>query len=308
MSKPSANLKQLAQLLTSLRNRRRLSKAQAAEAVWGPDAKGARARLLSKWESAETAPSAPLLGEYAIGMSATRDELVRALRLLGVPDEVFSPSRRDPAMREMAEQLTGLLRTTGVLPQLERQGVLRGTARSSSPPSDTLQREHLSTRDEVYSVGIQLVGEAEDKIRAIVLGSGAKAPRTWALAVYRRLRQKRHSRPPLIFESIVAFDFDDPPPEMNRQVNGRFRLQERYGVRDQVHLSFLNQKPLVGIDVLIIDDKHVIVAATAGRRKLQEADLFYDQPEVTRWWIQWFDRMLLPRTIPYTEWAGFHAE
>lgn len=184
---------------------------------------------------------------------------------------------------------------------LVENGALPGTPGHPMVPAKE-EKQYLSGSDVIYGVGARLCRAMERGIKTVVYGRSAKAPLWWAQAVAARLRETKLADRPARYECVLAIDLDRPPPRFNDGVEERFRLYEEYGVRDLVDLYILDWKnPPAGSDVLIVDERHVLIGVMTlpGVLSLHDSLFFEDRPAVGEAFARWFDEAIVPPAAPY---------
>lgn len=164
--------------------------------------------------------------------------------------------------------------------------------------------QQLKGTEEIYRSLTRLIFTARGRIRSFVLGSSTKTPNDWPESVANRLREMKKTGVSVKYEAVIAVDFDKLPSDFQYGIDSRFEIYERNNVKELVSLHLLDLKPPFGLDILIIDRDHVVIAFShfAGVDRLLTAVLFENQPEIAEEFASWFDQIALRSSMPYEVW------
>jgi hypothetical protein len=168
--------------------------------------------------------------------------------------------------------------------------------------------QHLKNYEEIYNTAIKLCGLANQQIRTVLFNprplTTPKTPQEWAQAIARRLRDSRKSKKPVTLEAVIAVDFNFLKATDMDPFKERYNVYKKIGVSDLYKPRLLNTINPIGLDVFIIDRKHVILAFTMaeGLTDLQRGILFEDQPMLASEFADWFDQQIFRRAVPLDKW------
>lgn len=191
---------------------------------------------------------------------------------------------------------------------LERYGLFHQYDQRLQRVDELLRRglggRHLEGQDEGYREAARLCTTADRTIRALIVG-GPKAPPYFIETIARRLRELNRFGSGANFVVVLAIDPDQLPDNFVEQNDRRFGALERFKVRHLVHLYILELKPAVGMDVLLVDRKHVFVgfATSPSDVRSQDTVLFENEPQLASSLVDWFTGSIAKDAVPYQDWV-----
>jgi hypothetical protein len=164
--------------------------------------------------------------------------------------------------------------------------------------------QQLKGTEEIYRSITRLVFTTRGRVRSFTLGSSTKTPITWPEAVAKRLREMKKTGISVKYETVIAVDFDKLPSDFQYGIDSRFEIYDRNNVKELVSLYLLDLKPPFGLDILVFDRDHVVIAFSpfSGVDRLLTAVLFENQSEIADEFASWFDQIAIRSSVSYEVW------
>ncbi|WP_442544981.1 hypothetical protein ACSBOX_04435 [Arthrobacter sp. KN11-1C] len=230
------------------------------------------------------------LPTYLLIFAGVAGVVVFVFDLVGV--EFFT---KDPALIGLL--ILGVL-ATGI--GIERATTLGRTESAISAIeaflTNTAVTRRVQGKEEIYKDGIRLVGQAETRIRSVLVGDSMKAPKAFADAVAARLQKLSKQGKPASMVVILVMQKSALPTNFEDLVRERHEIYRRKGVGQFVSVRLIDQENPVGMDYLIIDRRHISISftPTAETHMLMSSIVIEDQPEIAEQFADWFDNKLIP--------------
>ncbi|HTE16909.1 MAG TPA: hypothetical protein VK689_00840 [Armatimonadota bacterium] len=170
--------------------------------------------------------------------------------------------------------------------------------------------QFLDGKKLIYDAAIRLCRSTNKHIRTVVTTAGPKAPDEFAEAVARTLQERRQAGSEVVFDAVIVLN-PDQITDMNlfQRANAeRFKVYEKYDVKDCVHLYVIEAKLPINFDALVVDSKHVILGFSTfkGAEKLDTGLLFENRPQLAEDMARWFEKNILPNAERYDDWVARH--
>jgi hypothetical protein len=155
----------------------------------------------------------------------------------------------------------------------------------------------LTGQKQVYDEAVRLISLAERAIRASAFGEGpSSAPPRLGDAYADKLRKSMDSGRPVRLDIVIGADSEYRVSAARKQrLEQRYKLYEEQGVIGSVHFCLVTAN--VGLDYLIVDNSHMIVAVPyrSGVEGFKYGLLFHNAPEIVNEFVDWFDHVLCER-------------
>lgn len=162
--------------------------------------------------------------------------------------------------------------------------------------------KQLKGEQQVYDEAVRLIALAERSIRTTGIGirTPTSPPRIGDAFVDRLKKGLESGRTVTVYVVIGADSEYKITQDRKLRLEQRFHHYKDQGVMDFVH--FFLAPALVGIDVLIIDGKHMIINLPyrSGVEGIKYGLLFYDSSDIVEEFVDWFDTLLLPNAREIT--------
>jgi hypothetical protein len=168
--------------------------------------------------------------------------------------------------------------------------------------AEVLGTRLISGRIKVYGEGARLACTATRWIRTMLwiepLAPAAPAPPEFAHAIAEHLSRN----PAVSYEVVLAVDVSKLDRGFWRGMEARQDIYRERGVAKRVHVKVLNTSRPSGLDILVVDDKHVTFAfaPTPGVSEREIAVHFENQPELAQQMERWL-RKTTEEAVPYSE-------
>ncbi len=163
----------------------------------------------------------------------------------------------------------------------------------------------------IYTEGIRIVSTTQRQIRALLFEKAPKAPKEFAQALAIHLKQSEKARAPIKYEVVIAVNFNTLTSQFQKNVDERFNIYSRAGVGHLVFRFLIDLNKPIGFDLLIVDDKHVIIAfpPLGDVENLQTGILFENKSEVAAELASWFDQCVRSPnfSVKYEDWVQSRA-
>jgi len=158
-----------------------------------------------------------------------------------------------------------------------------------------------------FEVAVTICQDAEQEIRALAIGGTPRVKIEFVEAINRFLQLK--SDKSLKFTSVYSVDFSNVPAGFDEDCKWRISLHEKAGVSKQAILLFLNQKQQIGLECLLVDDRHTMIGLSdPDTRQYRGVLLFRNQPEVTKQLVTWFEDSIVRHAMTYDQVVAFRSK
>ena len=140
----------------------------------------------------------------------------------------------------------------------------------------------LEGTDEIYRNAIEIIKDAESVIRATSFGKEERAPDYYFEAVAEKLKKSQEEGRPIEYRVVIS----------SGKKNRRSKIFDKFGVEKWFKRCYVETK--WGLDVLIIDNKHLIIAfpEITADESLRKGILFKNKPELVNSIREWYDNYL----------------
>ncbi len=161
-----------------------------------------------------------------------------------------------------------------------------------------LQVGLLTNYDDIYDRSEELIGEAEEIIRGTAF-SAPSVPRDYVEAIAERAQAARERNAPIEYRVIVGIGASGVSREKRRFVETRQEAFARYGVSEYLSIGTITMP--TGLDLLIVDDKHLIIAfPTLGvSPDLRCGLVFVNHAQLVSQIARWYDEHLWSARTPW---------
>ncbi len=162
------------------------------------------------------------------------------------------------------------------------------------------QYKLLETYQDIYNVSIRLIEQSENHIRSVVYANSPKAPDSWNEKVADILKAKSDAGMPAQFDIVINMNPDDFNPTFMEATDKRFKIYQDRGADIYFHRYIQFMEKTIGLDCLIIDNKHLIVSfPTILSNRTQKAILFEHQDDLVEQFINWFNSYAMFEAMSY---------
>jgi len=144
--------------------------------------------------------------------------------------------------------------------------------------------------------------DLKEIMRSVVYGAIKSPERLGELLVGYIAEQKRMQKL-IIFKVVLVL----PPDVINdvflKSVDERLETYRKHDVLDRLDLRILLSNQPVGMDVVTVDDKHLILtlADQIGQNRIYKATIVKNLPSTVRTINYWFDTAVVPQSIPFDD-------
>jgi hypothetical protein len=157
-----------------------------------------------------------------------------------------------------------------------------------------------------FEVASTICQDAEQEIRALAIGGTPRVKTEFAEAIIRLLQLK--SDKSLKFTSVYSLDFSNLQAGFDEDTKWRMALHEKAAVSKQASLFFLNQEQQIGLECLLVDDRHTIIGVSdPDTRQYRGILLFRNQPEVTKQLVAWFEDSIVRHAVTYAQLLAYRS-
>ncbi len=134
-----------------------------------------------------------------------------------------------------------------------------------------------------------------------MLYSGANSPTELADRAAHIIKQRLDAGVLVTFTAVIIVDYSEPPLEIITNIESKNEIYKQQGVWERIDLRLKNQKPTLGIDVIIYEDKHVqfLITDPLRTRDIYKAVVIENRQDVAQAFIAWFDREVFPGSGKY---------
>ena len=142
--------------------------------------------------------------------------------------------------------------------------------------------EVIDGRDEIYKSALEIINEVESTIRATSFGKKEHIPDWYLEEVANKLKEKKEEGKPVEYRVVMS------PHKRSR----RSEIFEKEGVSDYLRRRYINTT--WGLDVLIVDNKHLLIAfpEVGADESVRKGILFKNKVELVRSIKEWYDAYL----------------
>jgi hypothetical protein len=153
----------------------------------------------------------------------------------------------------------------------------------------------LDTWDEVYAAAFELVRSAKTLVRATAFGRGKWAGPDEYLELIAKTAKSRHeSRANFLYKVVFGYE-EEPDPDRARHILHRREIFRRHQVSHMLRMKHTFSS--WGLDLLIVDDKHLIIAfPQVQAQSLGTGIKFVDQPAFVQPIAEWYDERVWERS------------
>ncbi|HEY1112420.1 MAG TPA: hypothetical protein VGE66_02630 [Chitinophagaceae bacterium] len=161
---------------------------------------------------------------------------------------------------------------------------------------------YLESYNDIYQTSIQLIEGTHSRLRLLMYTNKPKAPDWWTERVAEIMQENMRRSNPLLFDVVVCVDEDNLSEENIASAEQRYAVFDQKGVGPFFKFHFHRMHKNVGIDCLIIDDRHLIIHfPTITYNIPQRGLLLENQPDVVREWVTWFDNFAISGSLSFPE-------
>ena len=162
------------------------------------------------------------------------------------------------------------------------------------------QYKLLETYQDIYNVSIRLFEQSENHVRSVVYANSPKAPDSWNEKVADILKAKSDAGMPAQFDIVINMNPDDFNASFMEATDRRFKIFQDQGADIYFHRYIQFMEKTIGLDCLIVDNKHLIVSfPTILSNRTQKAILFENQEELVSQFINWFNSYAMFEAMSY---------
>ncbi len=162
------------------------------------------------------------------------------------------------------------------------------------------QYKLLETYQDIYNVSIRLFEQSENHVRSVVYANSPKAPDSWNEKVADILKAKSDAGMPAQFDIVINMNPDDFNASFMEATDRRFKIFQDRGADIYFHRYIQFMEKTIGLDCLIVDNKHLIVSfPTILSNRTQKAILFENQEELVSQFINWFNSYAMFEAMSY---------
>lgn len=172
--------------------------------------------------------------------------------------------------------------------------------------SRSIGTRYLHNAKEVYDTVARLFPQAQQHVRVVnTVVSGPKTPVELIHSIAETLKLRKNIGNPIRYDVVIALDPSNISSDFVQSMQDRAKIFKDNGVFDCYSAYILESKIHNFFDVLIIDNTHLGIGITRHERALDlsGAILFENQPEVSSQLAIWFDRVIIPHSVPFEEWS-----
>jgi len=136
--------------------------------------------------------------------------------------------------------------------------------------------------DEIYRNAIEIIDDVESVIRATSFGKEERTPDYYLEAIAKKLKKSEEEGKPIEYRVVMSLE----------KKNERSKILDEFGVEKWFKRGYVETK--WGLDVLIIDNKHLIIAfpELTADETLRKGILFKNKPELVNNIREWYDNYL----------------
>ncbi len=131
-----------------------------------------------------------------------------------------------------------------------------------------------------------------------VLGPEPHLPDSLADTIARRIQETSRLGIPIKYDPVLVLDREKTSPAFLEGISRRADVFSRRGVAQFVRPRYLQHGHNSGMDILIVDKTHLLIALNTvpSATTMQVGFLFRDRPEVASEFSDWFDHVVMPNT------------
>lgn len=153
----------------------------------------------------------------------------------------------------------------------------------------------VDTKDQILQEVIRLQSQLTSHIKA-VLYSGANSPPELTDETAKMIDEKLKKGITITFTAVLVVSYSNPPEGIVQKIEEKNEVYKKNpDVWKRINLRLLNQHPTVGIDTVILDDKHVIflIADPLRTYDIYRALIIENCPGLAVALSVWFEREVL---------------
>jgi hypothetical protein len=134
-----------------------------------------------------------------------------------------------------------------------------------------------------------------------VLAPEPHLPESLADTIARRIEETSRRGVPIKYDPVLVLDSDTVSPEFRKSLRRRSEVFARRNVAQFVQPRYFHQRFAFGVDILIVDRTHLLLALNTvpAAATMQVGFMFKDQPEIATEFADWFDQILMPNTAAF---------
>lgn len=201
--------------------------------------------------------------------------------ILGIAETIFDLKWR---LDELAITLLGLI-AMGL--GLERLSTYKRVELAIERGANGIR---LDTWEEVYGAATELVKTAKAQVRATVFGQGEWAGPDNYLKVIAKVAKSHHqAKRDFLYKAVFGYK-DKPDILRAKHILRRYSIFKETGVATSHQMKHIETN--WDLDMLIVDDRHLIIGFPQFQRHIRTGIKFIDQPELVKPITEWFDQQL----------------
>ncbi len=158
---------------------------------------------------------------------------------------------------------------------------------------------------EITTIIEKLCLKAERNIRLFIhaLGANYKIPDAVANKLAREIKMRERKGTPLRFHPVIVVDQSFRTSGVLESLVRRGEIYAKHGVHEFTKPRFLQTVTPIGIDVLVVDNTHVLFCITTahGSQQTQIGIVFEQHPKLILEIIEWFEHVIGDNTMSIEE-------